>query len=60
MRVLIIGSLQGHATIAAHIAIKKGAKVTQVLTLDEGLNALRAGKGADLVLVDVLLNVPHF
>ncbi|MDP5370580.1 MAG: sigma-54 dependent transcriptional regulator, partial [Pseudomonadota bacterium] len=57
---LIIGSLQGHATIAAHIAIKKGAKVTQVLTLDEGLNALRAGKGADLVLVDVLLNVPHF
>ncbi|MES2608238.1 MAG: sigma-54 dependent transcriptional regulator [Pseudomonadota bacterium] len=60
MRILIIGSLQGHATIAAHIAIKKGAKVTQVLTLDEGLNALRAGKGADLVLVDVLLNVPHF
>ena len=60
MRVLIIGSLQGHATIAAHIAIKKGAKVTQVLTLDEGLNALRAGKWADLVLVDVLLNVPHF
>lgn len=60
MRVLIIGSLQGHATIAAHIAIKKGAKVTQALTLDEGLNALRAGKGADLVLVDVLLNVPHF
>ena len=60
MRILIIGSLQGHATIAAHIAIKMGAKVTQVLTLDEGLNALRAGKGADLVLVDVLLNVPHF
>ena len=60
MRVLIIGSLQGHATIAAHIAIKKGAKVTQVLTLEEGLNSLRAGRGADLVLVDVLLNVPHF
>ena len=60
MRILIIGSLQGHATIAAHIAIKKGAQVTQALTLDEGLNALRAGKGTDLVLVDVLLNVPHF
>jgi len=60
MRILIIGSLQGHATIAAHIAIKKGANVTQTLTLDEGLNALRAGKGTDLVLVDVLLNVPHF
>lgn len=60
MRILIIGSLQGHATIAAHIAIKKGAKVTQALTLDEGLNALRAGKGTDLVLLDVLLNVPHF
>ncbi|MES2252323.1 MAG: sigma-54 dependent transcriptional regulator [Pseudomonadota bacterium] len=60
MRILIIGSLQGHATIAAHIAIKKGANVTQALTLDEGLNALRAGKGTDLVLVDVLLNVPHF
>ncbi len=60
MRVLIIGALQGHATVAAHIAIKRGAKVTQTLTLDEGLNALRSGKGADLVLVDVLLNVPHF
>lgn len=60
MRVLIIGALQGHATIVAHIALKKGAKVTQTLTLDEGLNVLRSGKGADLILVDVLLNVPHF
>lgn len=59
MRILIIGSLQGHATIAAHIAIKNGAKVTQTSTSEEGLNFLRSGKGVDLVMMDVLLNVPH-
>ena len=60
MQILIIGSLQGHATIAAHIALKKGAKVIQTQNLEEGLDVLRSGKGIDLVLVDVLLNVPHF
>ncbi len=59
MRILIIGSLQGHATIAAHIALKNGAKVTQTETADDGLAVLRSGKGIDIVLMDVLLNVPH-
>jgi DNA-binding NtrC family response regulator len=60
MRVLIVGPLHNHATQAAHIALKTGAKVTHVLTLEEALNALRNGRGADVVLLDVLLNVPHF
>ncbi|MDP3372388.1 MAG: sigma-54 dependent transcriptional regulator [Candidatus Paracaedibacteraceae bacterium] len=60
MRILIIGSLQGHATTIAHIAIKKGTKVTQALTLDEGLSALRSSQGINLIFLDILLNAPHF
>jgi DNA-binding NtrC family response regulator len=59
MRILIIGELHGYATVAAQIAIKKGAKVIQTSTLEEGLNLLRSGRGADLILMDVLLNIPY-
>lgn len=59
MKILIIGSLNGHGTVAAHIALKMGAKVTQVNNSDEALNVLRSGKGIDLIMMDILLNIPH-
>lgn len=57
MRLLIIGTLDGQIGSASQIAIKRGAKVQQADTIDGGLETLRAGKGADLVMVDVKLDV---
>ena len=53
MQVLIIGSLDGQIGAASRIAIKRGAKVLHADEVDSGLNILRSGKGADLVLIDV-------
>jgi len=57
MRLLIIGRLGGHISTASKIAIARGAKVAQVDDIPTGLNALRAGQGAELVMVDVDLDV---
>lgn len=57
MRLLIIGRLGGHITAASKIAIARGAKVAQVDDVDSGLNALRAGQSAELLMVDVELDV---
>jgi DNA-binding NtrC family response regulator len=57
MRLLIIGSLEGHITAASKIAMARGAKVTQVDDIVSGLNALRAGQGAELVMVDIELDI---
>ncbi|HLF58772.1 MAG TPA: sigma-54 dependent transcriptional regulator [Alphaproteobacteria bacterium] len=57
MRLLIIGSLKGHFGGASKIAMARGAKVMQVDDIDSGLNALRSGHGAELVMIDVSLDV---
>jgi len=57
MRLLIVGTLEGHISAAAKIAMARGAKVEQVNTIEAALAALRGGQGADLVMVDVNLNV---
>ncbi|MEX2617798.1 MAG: sigma-54 dependent transcriptional regulator [Alphaproteobacteria bacterium] len=57
MRLLIVGSLEGHISTAGKIAISRGAKVAHVHSIDEALNALRSGQGAELLMVDVKLNV---
>jgi DNA-binding NtrC family response regulator len=57
MRLLIIGTLNGQVTTAAKIAMARGATVSQVDTVDAGLANLRAGHGADLVMVDVVLDI---
>jgi len=57
MRLLIVGTLEGHISAAAKIAMARGAKVEQVDTIEAALAALRGGQGADLVMVDVNLNV---
>jgi len=53
MRLLIIGTLDGQVGAASKIALSRGAKVNHVDTIEAGLDFLRSGRGADLVLADV-------
>ncbi len=57
MRLLIIGTLDGHIGAASKVALARGADVANVDTIIGGLKALRAGQGAELVMVDVRLDV---
>ena len=57
MRLLIVGSLGGHIAMAGKIALDRGAKVAHVDTINAALSALRSGQGADLVMVDVDLDI---
>jgi DNA-binding NtrC family response regulator len=53
MRLLIIGDLYGQIGTASTIAKSRGAKVAHVADIEAALNALRAGQGADLIMVEV-------
>lgn len=57
MRLLIVGTLDGHITTAGKIALERGAKVAHVDDTEAALNALRAGQGADLIMADVTLDI---
>ncbi len=57
MRLLIVGTLDGHITAAGKIAMSRGAKVAHVNDVDQALHALRNGQGADLVMFDVALDI---
>lgn len=53
MRLLIVGTLEGHISAAGQIALQRGAKVSHVDDIEAGLKILREGPGADLTMVDV-------
>lgn len=57
MRVLIVGSLGGQLHTATKIAIDRGARVAQVDTVAQATSHLRAGRGADLLMVDASLDI---
>lgn len=57
MQLLILGNMGGQIGAASQLAIRRGAKVTQADDVQQGLNLLRGGTGADLVLIDVQLDV---
>jgi two-component system response regulator FlrC len=57
MRLLIIGSLNGQLTTATKIAMEKGALVTHASDNNQALAVLRSGRGADLLMVDVAINI---
>ncbi|WP_114393597.1 sigma-54-dependent transcriptional regulator [Oleisolibacter albus] len=57
MRLLIVGTLEGYISAAGKIALQKGAKVAHTDSIDGAMTALRSGQGADLVMVDVKLDV---
>lgn len=60
MRLMIIGSLNGQISAAGKIALGRGAKVTHCEDTEQALGALRSGKGADLVMIDVKQNIGAF
>jgi len=57
MRLLIIGSLGGQIGAASQIAMRRGAKVSHADDVASALALLRAGQGADLVMMDATLDV---
>jgi len=57
MRLLIVGTLKGQLTTATKIAMDKGAAVTHAESNDQAMAVLRSGKGADLLMVDVALDI---
>ncbi|WP_366657058.1 sigma-54 dependent transcriptional regulator [Fodinicurvata sp. EGI_FJ10296] len=57
MRLLIVGTLSGHISTAGKIAKARGARVAFTDTVSQAMTALRNGDGADLLMVDVALDV---
>ena len=57
MRLLIVGTLKGQLTTATKIAMDRGAAVTHAESIDQALAVLRSGKGADLLMVDVAVDI---
>jgi len=57
MRLLIVGTLKGQLSTATKIAMDKGASVTHAETVAQTLAVLRSGRGADLLMVDVNIDI---
>ncbi|MGO9698127.1 MAG: sigma-54 interaction domain-containing protein [Xanthobacteraceae bacterium] len=57
MRLLIVGTLDGQLTTATKLAMDKGALVTHAADIGQALAVLRSGRGADLLMVDVAINI---
>ncbi|WP_421932683.1 sigma-54 interaction domain-containing protein [Phenylobacterium sp.] len=57
MRLLVVGKLNGQLSTAVKMAMSAGAKVSHVETIAAATHALRAGQGADLLLVDYDLDI---
>jgi two-component system, response regulator FlrC len=57
MRLLIVGTLKGQLTTATKLAMDKGASVTHAESVDQALAVLRSGRGADLLMVDVAIDI---
>ena len=60
MRLLIIGQSQGPISAAGRIAHERGARVSYADDAETALAALRAGRGADLAMMDVALDIAAF
>src|SRR5215475_6119136 len=57
MKLLIAGTLKGQLSAATKIAMDRGATVVHVPDVEGALRHLRAGRGADLLMVDVTLDI---
>jgi hypothetical protein len=57
MRLLIVGTLDGHITAAGKIALERGVKVAHAPDIEAALAALRSGQGSDLIMADVALDI---
>src|SRR5690606_1727912 len=57
MRLLVVGKLNGQLSTAVKMAMATGAKVSHVESVEAATHALRAGQGADLLMVDYDLDI---
>jgi two-component system response regulator FlrC len=57
MRLLIVGPLEGYITAAGKIAMGRGAKVSHASDIPSAMHAIRNGVGAELLMVDVKLDI---
>jgi two-component system response regulator FlrC len=57
MRLLVVGKLNGQLSVAVKMAMNAGAKVSHVETTERRPTRLRAGQGADLLMVDYSLDI---
>jgi len=57
MRLLIVGTLNGQLSTATKMAMDKGAKVTHADRIDQAMDILRSGRGADLLMVEVAVDI---
>ena len=57
MRLLVVGKLNGQLSVAVKMAMSAGAKVAHVETVAAATHALRAGQGADLLMVEFDLDI---
>src|SRR5205807_9168446 len=57
LRVLIVETLQGQLTVATKIAMNKGASVTHADGAEMALRVLRSGRSADLLMVEVAVDI---
>ncbi len=57
MRLLTIGTLKGQLVAAAKIAADKGASAIHADCIDTAMAMLRSGKGADLLMVDIAIDI---
>src|SRR3546814_18468264 len=60
MRLLIVGTREGHIVTGGELAVESGAKVAHVDDSASALTALRSGQGADMVMVEVNLDIATF
>lgn len=60
MELLIVGTLNGQIGAASKIAISKGGQVSLADSVEKALDLLRSGKTAELVMIDVTLDVYKF
>src|SRR5947209_3281005 len=57
MRLLIVGTLRGQLTLATKLAMDKGATVTHADDAEIALRVLRSGRSADLLMVEVAVDI---
>lgn len=57
MRLLIVGTMNGQIGAASQIAMSRGATVSHCETIDQALLTMRSGQGAELMMVDVELDI---
>src|SRR3954449_3047746 len=57
MRLLIVGTLRGQLTLATKLAMEQGATVTHADGAEMALRVLRSGRSADLLMVEVAVDM---